>query len=97
MPWKNIFSFQELCTDPCDMGTCIITLKHEVMAVDDWQHNGPQDLVMVSLCNQIALDKMKLCSMSVAYACPYHNPCIMIMLSGGWIILAKEKCSLSGM
>jgi hypothetical protein len=33
-PWKNydIFSFQELCTDPCDMGPCIIMLKQEVMA-----------------------------------------------------------------
>jgi hypothetical protein len=28
------FSLQELCTDPCDMGLCIIMLKHEVMAVN---------------------------------------------------------------
>jgi hypothetical protein len=30
-PWKSwdIFSFQELCTDPCNMGLCIIMLKHE--------------------------------------------------------------------
>ena len=35
---------------------------------------GPQDLVTVSLCIQIAIDKMELCSLSVAYACPYHNP-----------------------
>jgi hypothetical protein len=30
-PWKNwdIFSFQELCTDPCDMGPWIIMLKHD--------------------------------------------------------------------
>ena len=30
LPWKNwdIFSFQKWCTDPCDMGPCIIMLKH---------------------------------------------------------------------
>jgi hypothetical protein len=28
-----------------DMGPCIIMLKHEVMAVDKWHDNGPQDLV----------------------------------------------------
>ena len=37
-------------------------------------NNGPQDPVMVFLCIQIAIDKIKLCSLSVAYACPYHNP-----------------------
>ncbi len=28
-PWKNwdVFSFQELCTDPCNMGPCIIMLQ----------------------------------------------------------------------
>ena len=26
-----------------------------------------------SLCIQIAIDKMQLCSLSVTYACPYHN------------------------
>ena len=26
------------------------------------------------LCIQIAIDKIQLCSLSVAYACPYHNP-----------------------
>jgi hypothetical protein len=33
----EIFSFQELCSDPCDMVLCIM-LKHEVMAADEW-HN----------------------------------------------------------
>ena len=28
----------------------------------------------LSICIQIALDKMQLCLLSVAYACPYHNP-----------------------
>ena len=28
------------------------------------------------LCNQIAIDKMQLCSLSVAYACQYHNPTV---------------------
>jgi hypothetical protein len=49
-------------------------LKHEVMAADEWHNNGPQDLVTVSLCIQIAIDKMQLVSLSVAHACPYHNP-----------------------
>jgi hypothetical protein len=44
-------------------------LKHEVMAADECT----QDLVTVSLCVQIAIDKMPLCSLSVAYVFPYHN------------------------
>jgi len=38
-PCKNrdVFSFQELCTDPCNKGTCIIMKQHEVMVVDEWQ------------------------------------------------------------
>ena len=43
------------------MVPCIIMLKHEVMAVDEWHDNGPQDLVTVSLCIQIAIEKMQLC------------------------------------
>jgi hypothetical protein len=35
---------------------------------------GPQDLVTVSLCIQIAINKVQLCLLFVAYACPYHNP-----------------------
>ncbi len=75
-PCKNwdVFSFQELCTDPCNMGPCIIMLQHEVMVVDEWHNNGPQDLVTVSLCIQNAINKMHLCSLSITYACPYHNP-----------------------
>jgi hypothetical protein len=73
-PWNNwdMYSFQELCTDPCDMGLCIIMLKREVM--DEWHDNGPQDPVTISLCIQIAIDKMQLCLLSIAYVCPYHNP-----------------------
>jgi hypothetical protein len=52
------------------MVQCIIMLKHVVIAVDEWQDNGPQDLIMVSLCIQIDIDQMQLCSLSVAYACP---------------------------
>ncbi len=75
-PCKNwdVFSFQELCTDPCNMGPCIIMLQHEVMVVDEWHNNGPQDLVTVSLCIQNAINKMHPCSLSITYACPYHNP-----------------------
>jgi hypothetical protein len=56
------------------MGLCIIMLKPEVTATDEWKDNGPQDLVMVSLGIQIAIDKMQLCLLSIVYACPYHNP-----------------------
>ena len=54
------------------MGPYNIMLKHEVMAADDWHENGLEDLVTVSLCIQIAINKMQLCSLSVAYACPNH-------------------------
>ena len=60
--------------DPCDMGPCIIMLKHEVTAADERHDNGPQDLIMVSLCIQIAIDQMQLCSLSIVYPWPYHNP-----------------------
>ncbi len=62
-PCKNwdVFSFQESCTDPCNMGPCIIMLQHEVMVVDEWHNNGPQDLVTVSPCIQNAINKMHLC------------------------------------
>ena len=71
---EELYHFQELCTDPCDMGPCIIMLKHEVMAADEWHDNESQDLFTVSLCNQIAIDKMQFCLLFVAYTCPYHNP-----------------------
>ena len=56
------------------MGPCIIMLKHEAMAAYEWHDNGPQDLIAVSLCIQINIDKIQLCSLSIAYACPYPNP-----------------------
>jgi hypothetical protein len=56
------------------MGQCIIMLKHKVMAAAKWHDNGPQNLITVSLCIKIAIDKLQLCLLSVAYACPYHNP-----------------------
>jgi hypothetical protein len=40
-----------------------------VMAADEWHDNGPQDLITVSLCIQIAIEKMQLCSLSLTYAC----------------------------
>ncbi len=47
------------------MGPCIIMLQHEVMVVDEWHNNGPQDLVTVSLCIQNAINKTHLCSLSI--------------------------------
>ena len=32
----------------------IIMLKHEVITEDEWHDNGPQDLVMVSICIQLS-------------------------------------------
>ena len=32
-------------------------LKHEVKVADEWYDNGPQELIMVSLCIQIAIDE----------------------------------------
>ena len=55
------------------MGLCIIILKHELMVADEWHDNGPEDVVTVSEI-KFAIDKMQLCSLSVAYACLYHNP-----------------------
>ncbi len=63
-----------LCTDPCNMGPCIIMLQHELIVVDEWHNNGPQDLVTVSLWIKNAINKMHRCSLSITYACPYHNP-----------------------
>ncbi len=50
------------------------SLQHAVMVVDEWHNNGPQDLITVSLCIQNAINRMHLCSLSITYACPYHNP-----------------------
>ncbi len=74
-PCKNwdVFSFQELCTDPYNMGPCIIMLQREVIVGDEWHNNESQDLVTVSLCIQNAINKMHLCSLSITYVCPYHN------------------------
>ncbi len=48
--------------------------EHEVMVVDEWHNNEPQDLVTVSLCIQNAINKMHLYSLSITYSCQYHNP-----------------------
>ena len=48
---------------------CIIMLKHEMIAADECHDNGPQDFVALSLCIQIAIDKIKLCSLSISIAC----------------------------
>lgn len=52
-------------------GAVHIMLQHEVMAVDECHDNGPQGLIMVSLCVQIAINKMHPC---VVYVCSNHNP-----------------------
>jgi hypothetical protein len=49
-------------------------LKHEVMAADEWHDNRHQDLATLSLCIQIAVNKMQLCLLSIAYAFTYYGP-----------------------
>ena len=49
-------------------------VKYEVMAEDEWRNNGPQDLITVSLYIQLAIDKIKLCLLSIGNDCPFHNP-----------------------
>ena len=39
-------------------GMCIIMLKVEVMAANEWYDNGPQELILVSLCIQIGNNKI---------------------------------------
>jgi hypothetical protein len=67
------FQLPGIVYNPCDMGPCIIMLKHELKTSNQWYDNGPQNLIAVSLCIQIAVDKMHLCLFSIVYACPYHN------------------------
>jgi hypothetical protein len=56
------------------MGLCITMLNYEVMVADEWDDNGPQDLVTASLYIKIGINKIQLCSLSVAYAYHYHYP-----------------------
>lgn len=49
------------------------SLKHEVMVVDEWHDNRPQDLVTVSLCIENSNNQMQLCSLSMTNASPYHS------------------------
>jgi hypothetical protein len=68
------FQLPEIVYRSLNIGPCIIMLKYELMAMDEWHDNGPKDLIMVALCIKIAIEKMLLCLSSVTYACPYHNP-----------------------
>ena len=70
---QAIFSFQELCTDPCDMGPCIIMQKYELMVADEWHDNSPQYLFTVSLCFQMAIDKNAIVFIGSNLCLPIHN------------------------
>jgi hypothetical protein len=61
----------------------MIILKYEVMAADEW-HNGPQDLVMVSLCIKMSINKMLLCSLFGVYAHTITPPPPMEHCSQRW-------------
>ncbi len=53
----DVFSFQELCTDPCNMRPCIIMLQHEVIS---WMNGSTMGLRISSryLC-AIKMPSMK--------------------------------------
>ena len=51
-----------------------------------------QDLVTLLLCIQFAIDKMQLCSLSIAYACPYHNPTATMGHSVHNVDISKLLC-----
>ncbi len=79
-PCKNwyVFTFQELCTDPCNM--YIIMLQHEMMVVDECHNNGPQDLVTVSIkCTCVR--------------CPKHTPAHTITLPPPWATQSTKLTS----
>ncbi len=70
----GMFSASRNCVKILATGPCIIMLQHEMMVVDEWHNNGPQDLVTVTLCIQNPINNMHLCSLSITHACPYHKP-----------------------
>jgi hypothetical protein len=45
-----------------------------LLGTDTLKKNGPQDLVTVFLCNEIAIYKMQLCSLSVAHTITLQPP-----------------------
>ncbi len=63
------------------MGPFIIMLQHEVMVVDEWHKNRPPDFRHVISVHSNAINKMHTCSLSIIYACPYHNPRIGINMN----------------
>ncbi len=73
-PCKNwdVFSFQELCTDPCNMGPCIIIATWgdgRGWMAQQWASRSHHSI----RCFQNAINKMPV-SLSITFACPYHNP-----------------------
>jgi hypothetical protein len=62
-------------------------MTHEVMVADEWHDNETQDIIMASLCIQIAIDN---CLLSIAYACPYHNPTATIGHSVHTVDISKQ-------
>jgi hypothetical protein len=51
------------------MKQCIIMLKHEVMAADEWRDNRAHEFVyMVSLWFQIDINKNPLCSIVLPHS-----------------------------
>ncbi len=74
-PCKNwdSFSFQELCTDPCNMRA---EHYHAATWGDGRERMAQQwaSRPRHGISVQNAFKKMHLCSLSITYACPYHDP-----------------------
>ncbi len=95
-PCKNwdVFSFQELCTDPYNMGPCIIMLQHEVKVVDEWHNNGPQDLVVMVGTSLRLIPAVHPCSVSVSYTWWFVFILSSAAACGGAISANSQHCVL---
>lgn len=73
-PYKNwdVFSFQELCTDPSYMGLWMIMLN---MRWWSWKNRTTMGLRILSryACAFNMLSKKSTGVWSITYSCPYHN------------------------
>ncbi len=73
--WTGMFSASRNCVQIlATWGRALSCCNMRWWSWMKWHNNGPQDLVSVSLCIQNAINKMHLCSLSITYTCPYHNP-----------------------
>ncbi len=61
----GMFSAFRNCVQIFTTWSHALSCWREVRVANEWHDNGPQNVVTVSLCIQIAINKMHLCSLSV--------------------------------